>query len=733
MPPLRALFLLIGFAAIVAQVVLVRELLVLFGGAENTLGLMLAVWLIATALGSGVLGQLSTRRPRAQAALLNLGLAFLFPGSILAARVLRPGLPSLPGELVGPGAVLAACLAVLAGFCAVSGWLFSAASRLYAAEGGHETAAASATVYLWEAAGSALGGILASLVLIRVLPPLGIALSVALLNLTAAAWLARGRRMAAVAALIAGLLFFWAAPRLETLSLMALWRPFHPVKVRNSVYGNLALIEREGTYTLYENGVPLFTAPDPRAAEESVHYALLQHPAPRTLLVIGGAGSGLEEAFRHPSLERADYVELDPAILDLLQTRLRLPLPSGARVHHQDGRRFLKSTTERYDVIAVRLPEPQTAQLNRFYTREFFQEVSAHLNPGGVFSFGVASSENFISPERAVFLRCIYDTLGSVFPEVSFLPGATLRLFASNRAGVLARGPEPLLERLGARQIQTVYVSPAYLPFDYTPERVAAVLEALRQAPSVGLNRDLAPVAYYFDAVLWSARVAPRAAAWLQRAASFGYAGFFLALTVPAWLAALYLGAKRRSSGVAAYSTLAMGTAVMAFQILVLLGFQAVYGYVYSQIAILLGMFMAGMSLGAWLGLRPALGLPRLAAVQALGSALPLGLCAFLQWQGAGVHAPSLFTALAALGGFIGGFQFAYATRIYFADSERAARSGPGVLYALDLAGACAASILSSAILIPLFGFWRTAWLIGAACLAPALGALMPARRAPAP
>lgn len=733
MPSLRALFLLIGFAAIVAQVVLVRELLVLFGGAENTLGLMLAVWLLATAFGSGVLGRLPSRQPRALAAVLNLLLAVLFPASVLIARFLRPGLPSVPGELAGPGAVLVACLSVLAAFCIVSGWLFSAASRLLAAERGRGTAAATATVYLWEAAGSALGGILASLLLIRLLPPLGLAFSVGLLNLLAAAWLARGGLSAAVAALVAGPLFFWSAPRLEALSLAAFWRPFHLVEVQNSVYGNLALVEREGAYTFYENGVPLFTAPDPRAAEESVHYALLQHPSPRNLLLIGGAGSGLQEAFRHPSLERADYVELDPAILNLLQSRLRVRIPPGVRVHHQDGRRFLKNTAEHYDVIAVQLPEPQTAQLNRFYTLEFFKEVSARLNPGGVFSFSVASSENFISRQRAVFLRCIYDTLRSVFPEASLLPGATLRFFASNRAGVLAAGPETLLERLESRRIRTLYVSPAYLPFDYTPERLAAVLEAIGQAPSAGLNRDLAPVAYYFDAVIWSARVAPRIAVWFERAAAFGYTGFFIGLAVPAWLGAMYLGATKRTSGVAAYSTLTMGAAVMAFQILMLLGFQAVYGYVYSQIAILLGMFMAGMSLGAWVGLRPAHSLPRLAGIQALGSLLPLVLCAFLEWQGTGVHAPSLFTALAAVGGFTGGIQFAFATRIYFADPARAAQSSPGVLYALDLAGACAASVLSSAILIPLFGFWRTAWLICAACFAPALGALLPARRAPVP
>jgi len=41
-------------------------------------------------------------------------------------------------------------------------------------------------------------------------------------------------------------------------------------------------------------------------------------------------------------------------------------------VHVTDGRLFLKTTQSTFDVVIVNLPEPQNAQLNRFYTVEFF-------------------------------------------------------------------------------------------------------------------------------------------------------------------------------------------------------------------------------------------------------------------------------------------------------------------------------------------------------------------------
>jgi hypothetical protein len=47
--------------------------------------------------------------------------------------------------------------------------------------------------------------------------------------------------------------------------------------------------------------------------------------------------------------------------------------------------------------VLVNLPEPQNAQLNRFYTVEWFREVSRRLTPTGLLSFQLRSSENYIS------------------------------------------------------------------------------------------------------------------------------------------------------------------------------------------------------------------------------------------------------------------------------------------------------------------------------------------------
>jgi predicted membrane-bound spermidine synthase len=78
-----------------------------------------------------------------------------------------------------------------------------------------------------------------------------------------------------------------------------------------------------------------------------------------------------------------------------------------------------------------------------------------------------------------------------------------------------------------------------------------------------------------------------------------------------------------------------------------------------------------------------------------------------------------VFPALAALSGMLGGYQFPIATEIYLYDGN--SRPKLGMLYAVDLLGGCMGALVVSSYLIPVFGFWKTAWLCAAINLVAAL------------
>jgi spermidine synthase len=176
-----------------------------------------------------------------------------------------------------------------------------------------------------------------------------------------------------------------------------------------------------------------------------------------------------------------------------------------------------------------------------------------------------------------------------------------------------------------------------------------------------------------------------------------------------------------------------MGFTLIGLEMLLLLAFQAIYGYVYQQLAIIIAGFMLGMTLGSRWGLRAAAlatgprDARRLFRLQLLAALSPVLL--YLLFDAlAAIKSPAtvflasqiMFPVLAVLCGLFGGYQFPVATRIFFLSSNRKA-SGPGTLYALDLAGACVGAVVLSSYLVPVFGFRETAWLMAVVNLAPAV------------
>ncbi len=751
----KAAPLLVGFTAVVGQIVLMREVIILFSGNEISMGIALAAWLVWTAAGSGLASRMRTGRVSARhtvAALQCLAGASLVP-TVWMLRAGRAAFQTVPGELIGPLPMLITTLVCLSVFCILSGGLFLAAARMVQQESAVSERVAVSWAYVLEAAGSGLGGVLCSVLLLRFFGSFQIAGIVALVNLGAAAILffpLKGWKVAIAALAVAAVAIPWAAwvaHRLDTSAEQRLWQGFHVVQSRNTIYGNLTVVATGDLQTIYDNGVKLASIPDEAAAEEAVHYALLEHPAPKSVLLIGGGANGsVQQALRHPSVRRLDYVELDPALVEMSRQISPgfAPSLSDARVraHIADARLWLKTTPERFDAIVVDLPDPETAQLNRFYTEEFFRSARDHLAPGGILGFQVHSSEETISPEMADFLRCIDRTVREVFPWVAIIPGDTMHFFATAQPNVVTEDPRVLIARLQSRGLQTQYVREYFIPFRMMPDRMAQVHAVLQPLPGTPVNRDFRPIAYYFDAVLWGSQFRSGFSRAFEAAAQVPFVWLLATVVILllATLGAVRSAERHRPQRTAALACTALtGYTLMALQILLLFSFQSVYGYVYHELAVLIGLFMVGIGLGSWLAIRriacadPASLIRTVAANQFLlaASALLLLLVVALLAQHPGTQsalwiAQLVFPFLALLCGILGGYQFPLTNEICLHDAVTPARTG--VVYAVDLLGGSVGALLLSAYLIPVFGFWKAAWFTAAVSLAPAFLAVWAGR-----
>jgi spermidine synthase len=449
----------------------------------------------------------------------------------------------------------------------------------------------------------------------------------------------------------------------------------------------------------------------------------------------GGMNGGLLEAFKHPTVERVVYLELDSVMLELARRHLgelweSVESDERAEILALDGRLFVKRSDQAFDVIIVNVPDPVTAQLNRYYTAEFFREASQRLLPDGLLSFAVTGAENYIGEEQATFLRCVNKTVRTVFSEVSILPGSAIHFFASDSGGAVTLDPDVLLKRLQFRGIETEYVREYYLPFRLSPERVEDLEVVIRPRVGTRVNRDFSPAAYYFNIMLWTTHFRGLYRSIFSAAAAVSFSGVLvfaiLASLIPVAWTVLGKGGQVQISLGTQYAVLAMGLTVMSLQVLLLLGFQAIFGFVYYQLVFLVAAAMLGMGIGGWLSIRhggsQVKTLLILQAVLALSSVALYGVLRLLALTAGGNSlAGELLMPVIALGaGLLGGYHFPFASRVYF-ETQRENRVGIGRLYALDLVGACFGAMILSTYLIPVFGFFESALVVSVVNLAPCL------------
>ena len=465
----------------------------------------------------------------------------------------------------------------------------------------------------------------------------------------------------------------------------------------DSPYALLSASREAEQISFFANDLWLFTYPDPLTAEHQVQFGLLEHPEPRRVLLLGGGVAGLgAEILKTRTVTELTYVELDPYLVRLAQGLLPAvaDLSRDPRVHliYQDARRFIETTDQRYDVILMALPEPKSAQLNRFYTREFYRLVARKLLPGGVFSFALPGAETSLSPLRAAYLAMAYHTLGQVFSEVVAFPGGQVRFFASAGPGVLASDPEVLVRRLKQRRLSLQYVREYYLLQDLSPAGSISD-QVLGQSPP-SINTDLNPRCYFFDLVLTTVQeglgVKEALLAVQQWLPAVPWAALILATVLTG-------GALRRRPSPRLYQVVVMGLGTMALEILVLVLYQIKLGSLYQQLGVLIAAFMAGMAAGSAAGCRWT-GRAR-AGRSFRGSAGGPGspgrspgplVARGYHFRGArlGVLDRAGYVLVLALAGFGGGGIFAGRSAALWHEIVPAARGQGGRLYAADLLGA---------------------------------------------
>ena len=293
---------------------------------------------------------------------------------------------------------------------------------LYVIRHGQEGFPAS-RIYIADNLGDVSGGALFSFLLVYLLSPIqAVCLAGIPLVLAAAPLFRVNRKQRFLYAGLSGLMLamYGGGMILEPVSLKP--RIGNLAEYRETKYGRIEVHQNRELITIFSDGVPVFSSQSSTEAEEVVHYPLSQVDAPRDVLMISAVGGMVRELKKyHPAT--VDYVELDPAVSSILfQYDLLQKIPA-LSVINQDGRAYLMKTGKKYDAVIVNLPEPDTFQINRFFTSRFFELVKARLRPGGIFSFAMEGYDNYLAEPQQRKLSSLYNTVSDYFGNILLLPG----------------------------------------------------------------------------------------------------------------------------------------------------------------------------------------------------------------------------------------------------------------------------------------------------------------------
>jgi spermidine synthase len=699
----------LGFAAAVAQAVLLREAMAAMGGSELAWGSVMALWL----LGMGVGARAGVRWGGAELARwLPLAVVLLSGIGVILFRAAPALTGAAPGETITTWHSL---------------WLWAAAVLPAAVAGGIAFPILAArlgfggagSAYSSEAFGALAGGLALSLAL----APLGSAAALCVTaSLVSAFTLLRNGRAVAAAAAAVGLA---ATVFAGDLLAVAGWRwAGHPGELdrwRETRHQRVEM-SRGDQLSLYADGRLLASFPDPYGVVPRAHLTMLLHPRPERVLALGCLANGAVRTMAAHPVEEIVAIEEDPELIRIVPSWYgwTSDTTGGARVRTLAGDPIRAlSRGGPWDLIVLNDGNPTTIRHNRSRTREFFRRCRDSMSEDGVLVIRLEVNDTYLGGAAGRLLKVMVSTLREVFPKVSGVPGEEVLLVAGRDRAELSLDAAELEARWSARGVHDPEFRPEILSLLVEPFRVETLGEVVAAA-AAPINTVNHPRAVLLAAGLLEARSRTS----LLRVSSYleGRSAWPLAAAA-ALVALLLLVLSALPRPPASATSAVVGLLSMGWWLLLIASWQATRGSVYAEIGALNAAFMGGLAGGSLAATRwrhPVRQLPWVL----IGGVMVSIAIAF--------HVPMrlpvlLIPALLVLAGGLTGAAFPGIAELAGRGQER---RGAGIAFAADEAGAACAALVVGILALPWAGLAATAGGLAIISLAAIPAVMIRLRRA---
>lgn len=414
-----------GVAVLIIEVLAVRMLAPFFGTTVYTTSSVISVVLAALSLGYYLGGHMADRYPSPQwfyRIILASGVS-----TLVLALSAEPLLSLISGQL---GMIWGPLLSSLILFAVAPALLGMLSPYAVVLERRHDeslgTGSASGNVFFVSTVGSIVGGVVTGFVLI---PWLSVPVILVVTGMVLVMMGLRGAMIGWPSRIVwTGLSIFLAT---ATATGAMEFQSEALLHEEDSAYSHITVYK--GLYDgepvrIFSRNRSVSGAQDPKDPQRLVldysqysRLSALRQEPPEQVLVLGTAATFSIPRFyleRYPEAE-VDAVDIDPALKEVSKQYFQYPDSERLNFIVDDGRRHLRQTDKRYDLIYIDAFSGVWAPPAHMTTREFFQQVQNRLSEDGMVITNVIGS---LAQREQSLLFSMARTFEAVFDHTAYYP-----------------------------------------------------------------------------------------------------------------------------------------------------------------------------------------------------------------------------------------------------------------------------------------------------------------------
>lgn len=243
--------------------------------------------------------------------------------------------------------------------------------------------------------------------------------------------------------------------------------------MKRTKYQELAVIDTVdfGRALVLDGFIQSTYADEPYYHESLIHPAMVAHPSPRRVLILGGGeGAALREALKHKTVAEAVMVDIDGEVVEAAKEYLPAMHQGAfedprAKVLIMDGAKYVEEALargEKFDVVVMDLTDPYGPEIAQgLYSAQFLKKVKGVMADGGVF-VTQAGSSFFFEEEYESVLRNVLANFKIVVEYTAWIPSfgyAVNFVLGSDVVDPRTLTAEEVDKRLADRGVSTLFYS----------------------------------------------------------------------------------------------------------------------------------------------------------------------------------------------------------------------------------------------------------------------------------